>query len=481
MNLVDKYSVEIVENGNHTLLPNITCSLDGSTDITHTLVDGSDSVPTWVSINSDSSISAQTPSVKSNTTFSFKVESTVSSEGYTYSMDVELLVFPWEVQNWKICSISNPKTQWDEWKTEFTLDSTTKAWSANSGYEETSTVAQATIGAIVVVTSLSSLLSGASLQSLWSLVNIIQLTMLLPLTQAFIPQPVIEYLTGMAFLNFNFAFIPLSDIPIVVDLDFEVYSGYVNDIGVQSASTFVNHILVILLLIMIVIWHSLLAWMQKITESKKKKKWYNKLLNKIIDALTFGVYIRIFIESFQIMLISSLYEIKHFRTKNALYIISLVYAFIVLMLSVGLLLLMLTEWLRSKTPRTFQKQKYFKELFNGVKPQWFSRSFTLFNFWRRTLLILWVTFLTMNKGLNIGMFVGIQVLYFILIVVMRPLERVVDNIVEVFNEMWFSILWLGLTYLNSEDDWTKDFEKTYYYILFTNTLIVSLILTCKFI
>jgi len=41
----------------------------------------------------------------------------------------------------------------------------------------------------------------------------------------------------------------------------------------------------------------------------------------------------------------------------------------------------------------------------------------------------------MNKGVNIGMFVSIQVLYFILIVVMRPLERVVDNIVEVFNEV----------------------------------------------
>ena len=212
----DIISEEVQENTNNNLNLNVTCSISGSGTLTHTLIQhNSDPLPNWVSIDSDGMLTVNSPEVEADTTYTFDVETAITGETNKYIITVELLVFKRD----------------EIIKNNFQKDVGTGT-----------AISQASIGVVAIATVGSSVFGLSSLQSLWSIVNIIQLTMLLPLTMAFIPDSVAQYLIGMSFVNFNFDFIPLRDIPVVVDLDFEINKGYISDIGLNSVSTFVNHI-----------------------------------------------------------------------------------------------------------------------------------------------------------------------------------------------------------------------------------------------
>ena len=117
--------------------------------------------------------------------------------------------------------------------------------------EETSTVmkantvtTQALAGAAVALGGTISVLSVSSPQAVWMMVRQFQLLMLMPLTGAFFPSSIIQYLTGMSFMNFDFDFIPFPEIPFLDMLydyfDFEHGHEYLKDIGVESGSSLLN-------------------------------------------------------------------------------------------------------------------------------------------------------------------------------------------------------------------------------------------------
>ena len=196
--------------------------------------------------------------------------------------------------------------------------------------------------------------------------------------------------------------------------------------------------------------------------------------------MTLGVYLRLLIESFQIMLLASLTETKKFDTTDSSHTFSLIYAFLVILLSVTLMLLMLIEWLRSRNPITFNKQAYFKTFFTGTKMTWWSRSFLLLNHLRKTGLLWIVIYFDSDKSLNIGCFVSAQAIYLIILLFLRPMETTKDNLIEILNEITFTILSSGLIFLNDENDWNNKSEDFYYYTLIGNTIIVASIIWSKF-
>ena len=179
-------------------------------------------LPTWVSIDQNAKLTVNSPDLTTNETFLFNVDTLVALDSQTYTQEFELLVISKEP---------------GEENTTNSKESLEKEGAADG-------VLVSQVGmAVVAISTISTAMFGlSSLQSLWAIINIVQLTMLLPLTLAFIPDIVIQYLIGMSFVNFNFDFIPLRDIPIIVDMNFEINTGFISEMGLRSASTFVNHI-----------------------------------------------------------------------------------------------------------------------------------------------------------------------------------------------------------------------------------------------
>ncbi len=71
----------------------------------------------------------------------------------------------------------------------------------------------------------------------------------------------------------------------------------------------------------------------------------------------------------------------------------------------------------------------------------------------------------------------ILVIYLIPLLCLRPFEEEKNNVVEILNEVVFSVLLGILFYANTGQAWTKLFSSLYTWIMTGNSVILVLILT----
>ena len=431
----------------------LTWSLSGNTGISHLLIsDSTSSPPSWISLNSSTGVlSMTTPNLTAAASYQFYVKSEVSGDSNVYQNLIKLTVDKYVYV-----------------KRQFTNEVKANTYST-----------QAVMAVGVAFWSVSSFMSFSSPQAIWMIANQFQLMLLLPLTGAFIPEDVVNYFTGGSFTNFNFDFIPTIKSPVGISLkDFfgdSLNSDSLANLGATYKWWLLNHISLITMIIVWVTLH-LLSFLPKLwMKNNNKDKWTYKLYSKWMNLLTFTIYVRMFIEAFQAMLVSSLTEIKLFNTNNAAHRLSLSVAFLIAFFCWGIIVMMLVEWIRSRNQDTFKQQTYFSEIFGGLKDRWVCRSYLLLNFGRRAFFIIICVF---GPSQIIGVIVPfnvIQVLYFVAILWIRPLEAKTDTLIDLSNEWFFTVLSLLITYYNEEPRWNSKISSVFMWTIFANILMISVI------
>jgi hypothetical protein len=170
-------------------------------------------MPSWVNFdNSASKIRGTAPLFEENTDYTFYVESK-----WTDTLSVTV-------------------------KKSITIQ--VKIFEATAAGVVAAASAQGALAAGVGFTMASSLMSNNSPTAIWSLVNQLQMITLLMLTDSFTPEDFISYQEGTSFINLNFDFIPVYNVPYVnwpaVKLDTKLDDRKLNASGMNSQSTFVN-------------------------------------------------------------------------------------------------------------------------------------------------------------------------------------------------------------------------------------------------
>lgn len=186
-------------------------------------------------------------------------------------------------------------------------------------------VTQASMGAGVAIGGAVSLLSMSSPQAIWIMVNQFQLLMLLPLTDVYMPKEIKDYLAGMGFTNFNFDFLRLGSIPKFKEIfeyfGFEQNDRYLQGMGVEYGSAFLNQISMFIMMCAFLLVHSVIILLFNLVKHDDSTKKY-KVLSKLVDIFTFAIYFRTLVEAYQIMLLSSLFEISKLNFSGVSRIIS---------------------------------------------------------------------------------------------------------------------------------------------------------------
>ena len=164
---------------------------------------------------------------------------------------------------------------------------------------------------------------------------------LLLLTRASIPDDVQTAIKGFKFALNPYQYLSLNSIHVyrlLVDkFKFGVRNNDIETFGIDSDSSIYNttsFIVFIVIVTAIYVWiwilnKILLNWIPR-----RRCSWFLKalkwIISNIFELMTFGYFIRTFIEIFQLLLVSSINEIYWFNTSQNLRIVSLVYAILTL-------------------------------------------------------------------------------------------------------------------------------------------------------
>jgi hypothetical protein len=224
-------------------------------------------------------------------------------------------------------------------------------------------VTQVAIGTGVLAGVTSALIGASSSQGAWSSINQFQLYLYIPLIGAFIHEDLLMFLEGFSFALFNFAFVPLTKIPglssILNLLSSELNEGYVNNIGIEYESTTKNIASLLAISAFLLSLHLSLV-LPLFIKSKKYDQTHKFRIysEKLFFLFTFNIYVRMFLESYIVISLSTLFQIwdnDHIEGPLILTVAILC----------GLSHLLLTYY--SFTHPNLE-EKYFKEFFGGIKP-----------------------------------------------------------------------------------------------------------------
>lgn len=203
-------------------------------------------VPAWVTFNATlGKLTGTLPQVSVNTTFNFYIDATSSEwTGVLQKLiTINVIVPPPPVPAPVPATVP---------KTEVTPEASTEAKAA-------ATSAQAGTAAVVGVSTVGSMFSGSNPTVIWTILNQLQMLVLILLVDNFLPTDIESYMQGVEFALVSFDFLPVMEVGFVNStlewMDFEQPNLKLEMIGFNSRSTSVNIVGVILVLILIVLVH----------------------------------------------------------------------------------------------------------------------------------------------------------------------------------------------------------------------------------
>ena len=216
----------------------------------------------------------------------------------------------------------------------------------------------------------------------------------------------------------------------------------------------------------------LLAAMNK---GKGKRKWRN-IKEKLFKFFTFSIYIRIFLQSFIIILLSWLNEIYELKLNNSVKLVSFSMNIIILFAILFIFELWIKQIIKAHPILDENKQYYFTEFFSGLKNKTSSRMLPLVYMGQRILSCFLVIFAAnINSVVKMSILTFIQTSHLVFLLVVRPYELVKDLILETMSQLIMVFFWGMLIHFNSEDKWNSTINWIFIGTLMWSSLISTLI------
>ena len=344
LNATDSFSISL----------NTSCSLDGSVVFSHALSQFNNTeVPSWVKLNGvEGTLSGKIPRFEVNQTFSFYVN--------TSWTDIP-------------AGSSSQLVRFDVKGQPTVIIATKMAIAAGS----------AQVAGAVGIGITASILSGAPPMSLWTIMQQLQMVILLLLIDNHTPEDVDEYLGGMSFIMFNFNFIPIKSLPYVDVptnwMEFGQPLDKLQTLGLESRSTFVNNISLLftfLLTMTVHIFLKCLPCFKNVNHSNCIVRNISNARFKLLDLIFYIMYARLLLEAHETLILTSTVEINDPQTDSTPTITSHVIAWSVLILCFIIPSVALYAFYSHRKQYDPDKQHVFMEFFAGLRNSKWARLYT---------------------------------------------------------------------------------------------------------
>jgi cysteine-rich repeat protein len=325
---------------------------------------------------------------------------------------------------------------------------------------------QALVGATVVASVVSGVTNLSSPTGLWQMMNLVQLVMLIVLLNIYLPKKVIDVLNANSCLSFSFK-VPFIEKIFHLDssleyLDSSDSKSKYEIFGIYSESALLNILSFIILLTitgLIHLWFIPCKNLGAGHNLTKKCKLIRLVARRIWVIFTFGLYIRLIIQSYQYLTIISISGMYYMDISNLPRLVSWITSFSIA-----------AFWILTLAAGTYIWRKCsssnFQEIFSGLKMTPVARSYQLLLMLRRLILISWMIWMKFITPLLYLSFPGFyQLIHLWTIIFIRPFSRIKDNIIEVFNELVFTIILWSVVFLNKKEKWDSITVDAFFYLL----------------
>ncbi|CAI2384325.1 unnamed protein product [Moneuplotes crassus] len=340
---------------------------------------------------------------------------------------------------------------------------------------------QAAVGGVIAAAAVNSALNMSSPAAIWAMANQLQLLLLLLLTKCSMPDKIIQFITGNRFASFSLDFLPLDSLPVI-----SIPKGWLlkdqnieslTEIGIESGSSFNNNFSLIFLIFLLVPPHICVCLLPKCnklkhSESKCKSRFgkcYCTTREILYELFNFTIYFRLLLEAYQFIMLACVSEIYNMEyTEYASFSISCVF------LVICIFILALSMYVYCSFKNYDDKKHYHcKEFVRGLKNTQNARSYTFMILLRRFVLVIWLICMRdFGKYFLIPFMSVYQLLYVIRLAWSRPFENICDNLVEIINELFFTVACCSLCYLNTDSAWEGMGTELYMYLLMSNNFVI---------
>ena len=326
--------------------------------------------------------------------------------------------------------------------------------------------------------------SSSSSSNSFGMINQIQLVIIFPLIGPYLPQKIYDYLKSMSTSLFNLDFLPTSNSESTISFkslfDYKQQNSYLYLLKLESGSAFVNILDLTTTVGFAIGVHIILLIIYAILHKLNKLQWLKKIILKVIEIMSFGFYIGVFLETYLLFCLVEFSEI-HYQNKNGIKNLkSTIMCYVILAFMMLFILLTLWQWCKAKTVEGLEKLKYFKLLVDDMKPKWIWRAYWLLFLLRRTVFLAIIFFVDELEMIGkVILFVVIQTAYLAYIAILRPQAEFKENLIDFINEVFY-IYFVGfLLYYNSEDRWNDTITDVYFWVMMSNNFILMFVLLCK--
>ena len=237
------------------------------------------------------------------------------------------------------------------------------------------------------------------------------------------------------------------------------------ELEVKYENTFSNSLTLMINVALILFLHICMLPFAKCTpdEDQNRLLYYSKIvIRKLFELLTFTLYIRLMLQSFQLLLLSSISEIYLCNLSSVTRIFLYTFAIFILLVCIGFMILASVVAFKKSTQTFDTDRDQCEELFAGLKLNRLAYFYSVILMARRLFFItLLLCFQWAGPMVVVCTFASIQVLYTLWVVYIRYFDIVKDNVVEIYNECVYSVLLLLLIHFQTEDRWNQTITYAY--------------------
>jgi hypothetical protein len=437
----------------------------GTTIIAYSLIqNGSEAVPTWVTLDSSNQLlNFTTPSPGSITTYTFQILSTVSGTELVYrTVSITVNAAATAAVDANANAEVDVEDEYSEQEVEILQ-----------------IAASTSIGAAFLMSVVYSAISQTNPQAFWSMINQFQLYILLPTVDPDIPDKIIDFLEGLGFWLFNFNFVKVDNFIVYREVE-EFFAcededdEYLSSIGIESTWSLLNNLQMVFVMFIVIIFHLLFFFIYYQFRNSQSKT--GKVVKYIFMLLTFTLYIRMMIESYIILLLSSASEVYNMRFDSYKSVLSFMIS--VLIIVVQLLLLFASYIVARRAAKNDYEPKhtFLSEIVTGTKEKFGGRMMLFLHLLRIFISVTWIV---CSKELPIffisGVFTIIQVCFACFKTYLRPFEEIKENIIEILND-WIYVFACLMIWGHYSSDWSYKSQNTLMGVMAANSFLITIIL-----